>query len=299
MSYVADHPLDIPEIQDILQGYLPKYVHDFLKTPFHEPSKDPKKYSDFLADALEFRDYNNVFWLMSELYPGVDPFIVFSPRKSAENGILPAVKWLFTVQSSCNGLMLSLALENEQYEVCEWLISKGVFWILNDIEYIERRNIVRMMATFEFDEDDYNDFAYFGMVNFLKYVHSIGAIVNKEVVCDAAAQGGHIKCLEFLVETGFPLHVQISGLSAVRAGSLLCLKFIHEKGYVMDELTCASAAAAGSLECLEYARCANCPWDYRVFEFASDALHEAHPRDDINDDIRKCIQYAIDNGCPE
>jgi len=94
VSFVADHPLDNPEIQDILQEYLPKYVHELMKTPFHEPSKDPKNYSDFFTKALEFRDFKNVFWLMSELYPGVDPFTVFSPRKSAKSRILPVVKCL-------------------------------------------------------------------------------------------------------------------------------------------------------------------------------------------------------------
>lgn len=296
MSSLPITPLDNHVIQEILYGYLPKYVNEFLKNPFIKPSEDPGKYNEFLTEALECRDFNNVFWLMDELYPDVDPFTVFCPRKSAESGILPAVKWLITVSDGYGNFMLSVALRNGQYEVCEWLISNGEPWSWNDIQYIEDHNIERFMETIEYD---YEDFAYFGMINILKYIHSIGVITNKGLFCDAAVQGRNVKCLEFLVDAGYPLNVQLSGLNAAKSGSLECLKFMHEKGYIMDGMTCATVAAAGSIECLKYAREANCPWDSRLFDMALPALLNAGPRYRTLGKIWECIEYARENGCPE
>ena len=289
MSSVADHPLDNPVIQYLLEGHLPNYINDFVKNPFAKPSEEPEKYSKFLKEALECLDFRVVFYLMSELYPDVDPFVIFSPVDCAVNGILPAAAWIFTEYDDWGGVMVYYAYDNGHYELCELIISMTDATIWYDLDHLLKRidldNNVRMMAAFPYDRNFMLKVAYCGLLNILKYAHYTGKFLDFEVICKFSAEFGHFEFLKYAVSINCPLDLQVCGYAAVSSGSFECFEFMHKQGYVMDEETCAKAAENGSLEILKYARENGCNWDVRTCTFAAKKGHI------------KCLKYAHENGC--
>ena len=73
---------------------------------------------------------------------------------------------------------------------------------------------------------------------------------------------------------------------AATNGHLACLKYAHENGYPLDESTCESAAKNGHLDCLKYAHKNDFPWDYYTCRNAA------------KNDHFDCLKYAYENGCP-
>ena len=63
-------------------------------------------------------------------------------------------------------------------------------------------------------------------------------------------------------------------------------KYCCENECEVDEGTCAFAAGNGHLDCLEYLRSKNMPWDERVCK-------DAHENDQID-----VLTYAVKNKCP-
>ena len=289
MSSVADHPLDNPVIQYLLEGHLPNYINDFVKNPFAKPSEEPEKYSKFLKEALECLDFRVVFYLMSELYPDVDPFVIFCPVDCASNGILPAAAWIFTEYDDWGGVMVYYAYDNGHYELCELIISMTDATIWYDLDHLLKRidldNNVRMMAAFPYDRNFMTGVAFRGLLNILKYAHYTGKFLDFEVICKFSAEFGHFEFLKYAVSINCPLDLQVCGYAAVSSGSFECFEFMHKQGYVMDEETCAKAAENGSLEILKYARDNGCNWDARTCTFAAKKGHI------------KCLKYAHENGC--
>ena len=74
---------------------------------------------------------------------------------------------------------------------------------------------------------------------------------------------------------------------AASNGHLDCLKYLHENGYPLAEDTCSLAALGGYLNCLKYAHENGCPWDKTTISGARENNH------------LDCLDYAIKNGCPE
>ena len=104
-------------------------------------------------------------------------------------------------------------------------------------------------------------------------------------VCSAAAENGHLDCLTFAHENGYPWgHMTISG--AARGGHLGCLTYAHDNGCPWGEWTCVEAASHGHSDCLAYAHENGCPWDSWTCDNAADNGRLA------------CLAYAFERGCP-
>lgn len=238
------YPFDNHEIRQTLTGYLSEYEAEFIW-----PSNENKlKYANFVYDALAARDFKIAFWLMSQAHPNVDPFVVFDPVLSAQHGIVSALKWCFesdNVSLSLRNSMLRSALENSQYEVCEWLCANGATFEEDDIEIIEQRNDVRLMSLIKWNEGSvFEDSVYYGHINCLHYAHTNGFSWN-EYICSAAATGGKLNCLVYARNNGCPWNVGL--FPSAIDGIDYCLE---NKDYNNVTDICI---------CMEYARKHGCP----------------------------------------
>ena len=77
--------------------------------------------------------------------------------------------------------------------------------------------------------------------------------------CIAAAEGGHLECLEYAHGLGCELNADTCR-AAAEGGHLECLKYAHEQGCEWNADTCRAAAEGGHLECLKYAHEQGCEW---------------------------------------
>jgi len=103
--------------------------------------------------------------------------------------------------------------------------------------------------------------------------------------CDAAAENGHLHCLQYLHEQGCPWDYNV-GITAASAGSLSCLQYFYENGGEWHHLVCQAAALNGHLPCLQYAHEHGCPWTSNVRTAAAQKKHQ------------HVLNYAEVNGCP-
>ena len=104
-------------------------------------------------------------------------------------------------------------------------------------------------------------------------------------ICENAAKNGHLDCLIYAHEHGYPWRSSICDIIA-KNGHLDCLKYVHSQKCPWDKITCESAAFGGHLDCLQYLHEKGCPWDeYTCSEAA-------------NNGYLDCLKYAHENLCP-
>ena len=97
-----------------------------------------------------------------------------------------------------------------------------------------------------------------GCVSALQRLQRGGRLSRQELLCQAAARGGHLEKLKWARANGCP----------------------------WDGWTCAGAAKGGHLEVLQWARANGCPWDnYTLIN----ARHAGH---------LELVNWATANGCP-
>lgn len=109
----------------------------------------------------------------------------------------------------------------------------------------------------------------------------------------AAARRGSLQCLQFLCETRhYPTFKEPSVCNcAIWGGHLECLMYLldhpdQQRHKVLHKEMCASAAAAGQLECLLLLRERKCPWDHTTCMRAACAGQY------------ECLFYSVEQGCP-
>lgn len=217
---------------------------------------------------------------------------------------------LFSVNSFLENINNEITLKNINSHAFD-IILKYIRWkiryedagVLERITFVDRYKVEPIIDACDYlllDENENSsmftlkeiltDFSYTADPARLccKYVRSnIFDIDTQEVdlVCEAAVEAGHLKCLRYAHETGCPWNKKICELSAY-IGHLDCLQYAHEKGCPWDKITCSRAAFGGSLDCLRYAHENGCPWDKETCEWAA-----------IGGSL-DCLQYAHENGCP-
>lgn len=168
------------------------------------------------------------------------------------------------------------------------------------------------------DEDTPRAAAAWGHTECLAFALAHGCAWNPRLVCIAAASGGFLQTLTLAVET--PTTIMTQGVIshtalvvAARGGHLDCLTYLHERGWPWSAEVCAWAASAGRLDCLAYAHDRGCPWDARTSAWAARnghlhclvyAHHQGCPWDDRTPGWAAlgahpdCLVYALANGCP-
>lgn len=136
-----------------------------------------------------------------------------------------------------------------------------------------------------------------GHLDCLVFAMKNGAPFSK-ADCWDAARGGHIACLQFLMQPQWKLKLPHSVCQAAAQGTLPCLQYVHghfaewAPGHSFPFNKAAQAAAeAGRLECLQWAHVQGGDsgwnsWDTMTIDKAAQYGH------------LDCFQYAVESKCP-
>jgi hypothetical protein len=94
--------------------------------------------------------------------------------------------------------------------------------------------------------------AQHGHLNCLQYVctHELSK-VKRECVCEAAARGGHLDCLQCAHEHGYPIPKNASEIATI-GGNVMCLQYIHEHGCHIFATCIKLATERNHADCLRY-----------------------------------------------
>ena len=111
-----------------------------------------------------------------------------------------------------------------------------------------------------------------------------------------AAEGGHLACLEYLVRRNRgsesqslpPPPCDVCYIAAIN-GHVECLRYAHQNGFPWDsngrDQNCFDAAIiGGNLDCVKYCRDNNCAWDRDTYNYAVESLEQ-----DGETDIFECL----------
>ena len=91
-----------------------------------------------------------------------------------------------------------------------------------------------------------------------KYVKLVGNLNTFGGVCYAAARRGHLDCLRFSLQNGYPISPLLC-TGAAEGGHLACLRYLHEEAHVpWDHST---TRCCSTVECMRYLLQNVCPFD--------------------------------------
>jgi len=137
-------------------------------------------------------------------------------------------------------------------------------------------------------KEDINELVKFGrlcsLMLFYKRYKNKGIFWTPQT-CMLASSYGHLNCLQYLHQNGFPWDISTCD-GAAENGHIECFKYAHENGCPWDDYTCIIAAGNSHLECLKYAHENGCPWNKFLYYHTA---HRSH---------NECLNYAHKNGCP-
>ena len=134
----------------------------------------------------------------------------------------------------------------------------------------------------EVDEDDA---VWLGCLSAVQRLQRRGLLSHQELLCEAAARGGHLEELEALRGNGTPWDYKTCMVAAY-GGHLEVLQWARTNGCPWGGTTCYWAAVGGHLEVLQWARANGCPWHQ---DTCGGAAMEGH---------LEVLQWARANGAP-
>ncbi len=110
-----------------------------------------------------------------------------------------------------------------------------------------------------------------GHLKVLQWARSQGCPWDGQT-CAMAARGGHLEVLQWLRTQGCPWN-EWTGKNAACRGHLKMLKWARSQGCPWDETTCDQAARGGHLEVLQWVRSQGCPWSSMTCKSAAEGGH--------------------------
>ena len=135
-----------------------------------------------------------------------------------------------------------------------------------------------------FEDLDEYDAVKLGCLSALLRLDRGGHLSRRELLCFAAARGGHLEELQALRADGCPWDADTCSV-AVEGGHLDMLHRARANGCPWEEDTCTFAAYFGHLEVLQWARANGCPWYSNTCAYAAEDVH------------LEVLQWARANGC--
>jgi len=120
----------------------------------------------------------------------------------------------------------------------------------------------------------------------------------------AVAAGSDLKRLKRARNSGCPWD-ESACEAAADSGHLDCLQYLHQNGCPWNEKTCEAAMRHGYLDCLTYAHENGCPWGEETYTeaafyeyFVSNLLERRPHLQGWRQGVRECLEYARANGAP-
>ena len=123
-----------------------------------------------------------------------------------------------------------------------------------------------------------------GNLEVLKYLYEHGCAVINEATFSAAARGGHMHIIQWLLDMGCTMSPSACA-AAAEAGNLELLKWLRKNGCKWDEDSCASAACGGHYQILKWLRENGCEWNSQTCFYIA-------RRGDLG-----MLKWANSNGC--
>ena len=152
--------------------------------------------------------------------------------------------------------------------------------------------------------------AYFGQLEILQWLRTMGCEWDKQTSYNAA-KSGNLKVLQWARAKGCPWDEYTCEMAASR-GHLKVLKWARANHCPWNKFTCEAAAENGHLDVLQWARENRCPWDSLTCSLAAENGHleilqwargngcewdKFTCLDAASNGHLKVLQWAIENGC--
>ena len=133
-----------------------------------------------------------------------------------------------------------------------------------------------------------NDYCHSTIEFYLEF-HRRRRYVPAVTEMQATAGLGNLSLLRHLVDSHTPYGDFLDSdlcKSAAAAGSLPCLQYLLSKGWELTSKACHQAALNGHFECLKWLREKECPWDTYATSGAAEMGH------------LEVLKYCLENQCP-
>ena len=137
-----------------------------------------------------------------------------------------------------------------------------------------------------FEELDEHRAGKLGYLSAVQRLQRGGRLSRRELLCLAAARGGHLEKLKELRENDCPWNGWTCAYAA-EGGHLEVLQWTRANGCPWGQRTCAEAAAGEHLDILQYARANGCQWNGDECFWARNGGH------------LEMLEWLHSNGCPD
>jgi|TARA_B110000967_G_scaffold206573_2_gene253632 hypothetical protein len=137
-----------------------------------------------------------------------------------------------------------------------------------------------------FEELDEHRARKLGYLSAVQRLQRGGRLSRRELLCLAAARGGHLEKLKELRENDCPWNGWTCAYAA-EGGHLEVLQWTRANGCPWGQRTCAEAAAGEHLDILQYARANGCQWNGDECFWARNGGH------------LEMLEWLHSNGCPD
>lgn len=280
----------LPEIREKIVGYLdsPSTLSlSKVNQTFHQAIKIKVSQRDWLTECAQ---HNYLTILQDPVWVFNNDELLTLSCQAALFGHLEILRWKF-----CKDIVVfSNAAKGGHLEIVKWLSENSC----------------------PADINAYINAAEFGHIEVLEFIHLICSIYrvhedDNRLICAAAAKGGQLETLKWLIDHGFAI-CNLSGTNAARYGHLdviqwlhtikllhhrICndaaryghleiLIWLHDQGYIWNEQTCVNSAMGGQTAILKFLRENDCPWSVNVCSGAA-----------ICGKL-ETLKWAHENGCP-
>ena len=209
---------------------------------------------------------------------------------AAEGGHLACLQLLYERYCPWDALTCTLAAKEGHLDCLEFAVEHLCPWDVNTcIEAAGSNHLECLMFAHEhgcpWNAAVCAEAASNGHIITLDYAYHYGCPWD-ETTCIYAAEHNQLACLHFAVSRGCPKDTTEACTRAAMNGHMECLMYLHQQGFPWDTETCTAAAREGRIDCLVFAYERGCPWD--VFTAAA-AAGRGHGQ---------CFAFCLLHDCP-
>ena len=157
---------------------------------------------------------------------------------------------------------------------------------LSDWYYYKKQKINYEYDYYERKLCAIQDMASYGLIDWIKLLlENKSFSTTFELPALYAANNNKLECIKYLIDNNLDNYTTDVLNAAAYGGHLNIVKFLIKKGCEMNKTTCYLSALGNHLHCLKYAYDNNCPWDFKTLSNAA-----------IINSL-ECMKFAFENGC--